>query len=351
MIEKFFRDDLKKFKNYNVLCQNAKIKLDANESFINIMDECKEEIVKTVENINLNRYPESDSLELCSVYSDYLGVPNKNVIAGNGSDQMIQVIINTFIEKGDKVVTLNPEFSMYQYYTEVSGGKNIKVQTDENFKCDISYLIDKVNSENAKIFVFSNPCNPTGAIMDEEDIVKIIRGCNSIVVLDEAYTEFYGKSFIKRFNEFKNLIVLRTCSKIGLAALRIGFLIANDDLMNEIKKVKPPFNVNTVTQKIVSAVFKRKDIVRKNIDEIVAGRNYLYSELSKIKGIKVYPSKANFVLISLPDCEKVNKKLLERGIQVRSFKDERLKNCLRITAGKREENDMLLNAMREILKE
>lgn len=348
MVEKFFREDIKNFKPYEVGQGNYKIKLDANESFIEFPDSIKKQIAEAVTNISFNRYPDPGSKKVCELYSKYVGVNKNNVMAGNGSDELIQIIVNTFLDKGDKVAVVNPDFSMYTVYTEIRGGKVINFDLDSNLKLDVDMLIKNVNRECASILILSNPNNPTGGVIPREDIKRIVEQCGCIVVIDEAYVDFYDDSVVDEINNYENLIVLRTCSKaLGSAALRLGFLITNKFLLDEIKKVKPPFNVNSVTQAIGEVILKNGDFIKESVNNIKAERDYLYENFKKIHGVKAYSTQANFVLIESQDADKINEKLISKGIKIRKFGNGRLKNCLRINAGTREENKGVIDVIKD----
>ena len=343
MIENLFRVDLKDFNNYKTDKDTCSIKMDANESFINFPEELMDDLINEFKNFSFNRYPDSDSEDLCRLYGIYSGVPYKNIMAGNGSDELIQVIVNTFIEKDDKVGVLDPDFSMYSIYTKISGGNIVKFPLNEDFGFEVNKLIEWVNNEKIKILFLSNPNNPTGNIIPYEQLLDLIGSCASIIVVDEAYVEFYGRSVINKINQFNNLIVLRTCSKaFGLASIRLGFLITNEVLMNEVRKAKPPFNVNSITQKIGSIILKNTGIVLKNIETIKYERDNFIPRLKNINGIKVYPTYSNFILIKCKDAGLIREKLFKKGISVRSFDSERLKDYLRINVCSRTENECFL---------
>ena len=227
-------------------------------------------------------------------------------------------------------------------YTRVAGGIPIEFPLGSELELDVEGFISMANSEKVKIVFLSNPNNPTGNIIKRADIIKIIEGCKCIVVIDEAYFEFYGESVVDKIDSYDNLIVLRTCSKIGLAAIRLGFIITNKVLMSELKKVKPPYNVNSITQSITCVILKKPEIIYNNVENILAQRAYLWEKLSNINGIKLYKAKANFILIEIPNALEIKALLLKQSINVRSFTSGKLVNCLRITIGSREENDFLL---------
>ncbi|NNU77261.1 histidinol-phosphate transaminase [Clostridium estertheticum] len=342
MVQDFFRKDLSDFESYSAGKTDYKVRLNANESFSNLDFETRKEIGTVIENSIYNRYPDPDALEVCDLYAKYANVLSINVMAGNGSDECIQIIAHTFLNAGDKVAMQSPDFSMYGLYTKVAGGIPIEFPLGPALELDVDGFISMANNEKVKIVFLSNPNNPTGNIIKREDIIKIIEGCKCIVVIDEAYFEFYGESILDKIDFYENVIVLRTCSKIGLAAIRLGFMITNKILMAELKKVKPPYNVNSITQGISCVILKKTEIIYNNVKNIIAERDYLWEKLSDINGIKLYKAKANFILVEVPNALELKAKLLKQSINVRSFTSGKLVNCLRITIGSREENNCLL---------
>ncbi|MDP4177758.1 MAG: histidinol-phosphate transaminase [Bacillota bacterium] len=357
MVDNLFREDLKDYESYKVEDKGCKVVLDANESFLNFPEELHEQLSQTVKDILYNRYPDAYSSKVCDLYLKYIkdfykvniNINNQNIIAGNGSDELIQMIISAFASEGDNIAIPVPNFSMYKLYGQIAGAVPVEIPLEDDFKTDVNKLSEKVNALNAKVLFISNPNNPTGTIIDDEDLIRIIEKCNCIVVIDEAYGEFYGKTFIDKIMNYDNLIVLKTCSKMGLAAIRLGFLLANNKIMEEIKKVKPPYNVNTVTQEIGALVLKHTDIIKGNINKITAEREYVINELKSINNIKLYPTYSNFVLIEIDNAEKIYNDLIKNGISVRYFGKGQLKNCLRITFGNRTENNSLISRLKENL--
>lgn len=343
MIQDLFRSDLNEFKAYEPSKTDYKVRLDANECFSNLPSEIRTKIGWAIEDSLFNRYPDAGAFEVCDLYAQYANTKSINVMAGNGSDECIQIITNTFLNTGDKVAVQSPDFSMYSLYTKVAGGIPIEFPLDEELKLDVDGFISMANREGVKIVFLSNPNNPTGGIIKREDIIKIIEGCKCIVVIDEAYFEFYGQTIIDMIEIYENLIVLRTFSKVGLAAIRLGFLITNPILMGELKKVKPPYNVNAITQIIASVILIDSQVIYNNVERILIERKFLWQKFSNINGIKLYDAEANFMLIGVEDAKKMKERLLEAGINVRSFTSDTLQNCLRITIGSREENEYLLN--------
>lgn len=357
MLEELFRKDLEKFASYKVEDNNCKVVLDSNESFINIPKDFSNELIKILSDISFNRYPDPLARKVCQEYLNFLSreysnlsdISIENMIAGNGSDELIQIILSTFTKDGDRVIIPSPNFSMYSIYSELAGAQIIDFPSGGNFQVDVDSLIEKTNWEGAKILFISNPNNPTGEVISPFDLVKILENTNAIVVIDEAYGEFYGKTVLDKINKYEHLIVLKTCSKIGLAAIRLGFLITNSRLMNEIKKVKPPYNTNTVTQEIGAFMLSQEEVMHKSIANIIKERSYLFRELSNFENLKIYPSMSNFILVEAEDGKKLYESLVEANVSVRAFKQERLKNCLRITVGSRAENFWLISHLKVIL--
>lgn len=348
MIKELFREDLKDFVPYGIEKENIEVKLDANESFLPFPEELLEELKERVSKALINRYPDPTSSKVCNLYADYLKISPQNIMAGNGSDELIQTILNAFINNKDKVMTLNPDFSVYGLYTRIAKGEAVQFLLDDDFNLDVDKLIDAINLTKPKLIFLSNPNNPVGTVIEKFKLERIIRESNCIVVLDEAYEEFYNNSLVDKVNEFDNLIILRTCSKaVGLAGIRLGFLITNRSLLKEILKVKQPFNVNSITQMIGELILENNHIIKRNTLKILEEREFL---LTKVKELciceRVFETKANFVMFRFKDAEKINEKLLSQKIKVRDFKDERLKNCLRITIGNREENLKLIAALK-----
>lgn len=349
-VKKLFRDDLKTFESYNAKRIDSRIKLHANESPFSLSDTLVSEVKEEIAKCSFNRYPDAMSEELCKKFGEYIGVDYRAVVAGNGSDELIQIIVSTFLDKDDKILILNPEFSMYENYAAISSANIVKFNTDENFTFKPQSVIDKVNNEGIKLFFISNPNNPTGKAYDRDTILDLVKNCNSIVVVDEAYGAFYGESVIKDIDDYENLIVLKTCSKIGGASIRLGFLTAGKILLDEIKKVKSPYNVSTTTEIVGKILLSNKSEIHKKVKYIVSERERVYKELLKISYIeKVYKSSANFILVRTKIAEEIYSKLLEDGVLVRDFGSGVLKDCIRITIGKEEENNYMLDALKNIM--
>lgn len=330
--------------------KNIGIRVNANESYKNISTDELKDILKEVNKFKFNRYPDSDSCDLRDAYSDVIGVDKDNIIAGNGSDEMISLIISSQISRRKTLLTISPDFSMYDFYTSLNDGVVKKYNTEEDGTFSINKFIAFGKKVSPKVIIFSNPNNPTGHVIDSKEIEYVLEAFKeSIVVVDEAYYEFYGQSMIPYIEKYKNLIVTRTLSKAwGLAALRIGFLIANKELIKELNKNKVPYNLNALSQFIGCSILNHPEKILKNVEEIVYERERLYRNLKQIENesgsrIKFYESKANFIFGRCDMKEKVKSFLYEKGILIRYFDDD----SFRITVGSSLENDLILNTIKK----
>jgi histidinol-phosphate aminotransferase len=344
------RKNIEMLKPYNVCEDISTIKLDANENPFNIFDELKEGYINSLMNLSINRYPETNSTSLIEKLSGYVKMKPKNLICGNGSDEIIQVVINTFVDKDDYVVTHTPTFSMYKVFTQIAGGRVLEVQSDDSFNIDEDEIIRLSNENKAKVIFLCNPNNPTGTVIKREAIIKMLDNTSSIVVVDEAYFEFLGESVADKINKYERLIVLRTLSKgFALAGARIGYGIANEEMINLLLKVKAPYNLNVLSHLIGILFLENKDIVLRKIEEIKKERSYLEEELKKVKNIRVFSSGSNFILIKTVNSDKIIKACIEERIGLRDYKDSQLNNCIRITVGTREENEKLISLINKVV--
>jgi len=331
-----------------------KYKLDANESPWDIPDRVKEALArKIMDRANFNRYPDSNSTLLREAIGEYCNVSPNKVIVGSGSDELIQILTTAFVDKGDSVIFPAPSFGMYKIFTLIAGGRPVEIPLDVDFKYSIEAFKSAIYQYKPKLVFICSPNNPTGNIIKANEVLEIAKDFDGIVVVDEAYGEFTQGTAVNLIDKCSNLVVLKTFSKaLGLAGLRIGYSISAPELAKQILKVKPPYNINSFSQQAAIITLENFDIVKKRVHEILKQREFLYQALRDMKGIKVYPSEANFLLIRVPNGNHVWQKLLDRGILVRNFSQSPyLENCLRVTIGGHKANQAVIDAMREIMAE
>lgn len=297
----------------------------------------------------LNRYPDSTQKTLKQKLSVLKNVSADQIAVGNGSDELIDLIIKVFCEpKEDAILMMNPSFAMYGFYASVNGNSVLLLDLDENFEIDKGRFLRMANEKQPKVFFLCSPNNPTGNSV--EDIEFYIRNFNGIVVVDEAYIEFSDKkSCIDLLEKYPNLIVLQTFSKAwGMAGARVGAAYSSKEIIAMINTVKAPYNVNSLSLNRISEAIDRKDLVEQNVKNTLAEMCWLNHELQRLKGIKkIHPSDANFFLVEFEDVEKVYLKLFENEI-LTSKRNPKIPGCIRINAGSREENIRLIETLRTI---
>ena len=340
-----FRD----IKSYSVPETDCKIKLDGNESPFEVIPEIRNEIDKKLLTVQLNRYPDPNVAELKKIVSSFYELPEENVLFGNGSDELIQILIETFTGKSAAVLVPRPTFSMYRLTSQLLNKAVIEIDLEENFDINLEAILMNIEQKDPDLFFFPTPNNPTGNSFSKEKIIKILSSTNGLVVVDEAYFDYHGETFIPYLRDFQNLVVLRTMSKIGFASIRLGILMADPSLVSELNKARLPYNINSLTQVIAEAAFSNYSLLEANFSKIIEEKKLMYDELGKLPGITVYPSDANFFLIKVPDADEYFAELLNRGILVRNFNGSPgLDNCLRVTIGTPYENSEFIKAFSAI---
>lgn len=327
-----------------------RIRLDANECPINLSDEVMSEIKNAMTDIDFNRYPDALATEIVNAFSDFYNINPKYVTAGNGSDELISLTETAFLEKGDKMLVCSPDFSMYQFYSSVCEVICESLIKDDTLQIDVDALIKKINDENIKLVIFSNPCNPTGQGLTREEARKIVNSVSALVILDEAYMDFWSESLIDEVQNYSNLIVFRTASKaVGCAALRLGFAVANEKISRAYKAIKSPYNVNSFSQKAGSIVYKNKELLKNQTEMIVRNTETLYNSLCKVFCDKdkytVYKTCANFVLIKTDKAKEIYDYLKTKSIIIR-FMGE----YIRISCGTEQQNITLVDVLKRYME-
>lgn len=351
-ISDLVRADIKNMEPYEPHLYSNVIRLDANENPHLFPPEVMEEICSQLTQDDFTRYPNPLAQELKASLGKMNGVAPENILVGNGSDELILLILQTFGGPGKRVVIPVPTFSMYKIHGLISGTEPVEVPRNDDFSINEELLIKEMQHPDTRVTFIATPNNPTGNITPAEQIKRLAKATNSLVVVDEAYINFGGSTNLELLKEFPNLIILRTFSKVALAGLRVGYLLANRAVTTELLKVKQPYNVNNFSQIAALMVLKNWSKFKAQVEEIKAERARLETELNNIPGVSVFPSQANFILFKVqvsPD--EVYKKLLERGILIRKGfgRTHGLEYCLRVTVGRQEENDSFLENLKKIL--
>jgi histidinol-phosphate aminotransferase len=323
--------------DYNVGANKNLIYLDANESPF------KNEI---------NRYPDNKHTELKKVVSNIKNVNVNQIVFGNGTDEILDLIVRVFCNPSeDKIITLPPTYGMYDVIAKTNGVENIEIPLKSDFSIDKNEIL-KLSSESTKILFLCSPNNPTGNSFDTNDLTDLIKGFSGIVVVDEAYIDFSSKqSLISLINDNNNLIITQTMSKAyGMAGIRLGMGFSNQKIINYLNKIKPPYNINVLTERKALEELNKIDKIKKNMDLVLNQRKLLISCLEKLDFIdKIYKSDANFILVKVDNADFRYNQLLEKGIIVRNRSNQPLcQNCLRITIGTENENKSLIKILNQL---
>ncbi|MCD5405129.1 MAG: histidinol-phosphate transaminase [Desulfotomaculum sp.] len=342
-------ENIKTLKPYEPHCYNDVIKLDANENPYPLPKKVLDDIAKVLTNISFNRYPDSAALELRERIAGYAGVETRNILVGNGSDEIILNIMLAFGCDKEIVIT-EPTFSVYKIHAQIAKAKPVPVKRDENFNIDIQKLLKA--SKNAAIIVICSPNNPTGSVTSLKEVEFILQNTNALVVVDQAYLEFGGENCIPLVEKYPNLLVLRTFSKaFGIAALRVGYAVASAEIIKLLARVKQPYNLSAFSQVAARIALDHISEFKKQWQRIIDSKVKLFKELSKIQSIKVYPTDANYILFFVGNrAEFIHSELLKRKILIRNLGKD-MPGYLRVSIGTEEENKAFLNSLTSILNE
>jgi len=296
-----------------------------------------------------NRYPDSTQKELKNKLAELKNVLTQQIGVGNGSDELIDLIIKIFCEpKKDSVMIMNPSFAMYKFYASINENKVIALDLDNNFQINKDVFLKISEQEKPKVFFLCSPNNPSGNSI--RDIEFFIKNFDGIVVVDEAYIEFSEqKSCIELLEKYPNLIILQTFSKAwGMAGARVGIAYSSDEIISLINTVKAPYNVNSLSLSKIMQLINYKNIIEENIKNTLSEISRLKNELLNVECVKrVFPTDANFFLIEFNNAEKVYQELLENEI-LTSKRSPQIPDCIRINVGKRDENNKLINVLKSI---
>ena len=348
-IMNFFRNDINALSEYKIFNSKDMVKLDAMENpyDLNIKFEIKGLSSGLV---SLNRYPDADCQSLKDKLRNKYKLDNKyNLIIGNGSDELIQLICLAFLKKENVVLCPAPSFSMYKKISQVLELQFQEVTLREDFSLDIELMLKKIEEFDPAIIFLAFPNNPTGNLWDKKDIDLIIKKANGVVVIDEAYGSFSGESFISEMDNYENLLIMKTVSKIGLAGIRVGYLIGEDYIIKNINKLRLPFNINTLSQKISEFSVENSNYLENQTNDIIKLRELLISKMEGIDKIKVYKSKTNFILFKVLSgkADDIFKSLISKKILIKNMTNTPgLENYLRVTVGSEKENNLFIQSLK-----
>ncbi len=346
------RDDLIGVKPYAVPVTHAPVELDSNENPWNLPEEVIKDVLDTLAGIDFNRYPDIGATWLRQNLADGYQLGPESVTVGNGSNEVILNLLLAFGGPGRKAVLFEPTYSMHDVLCRIASTEAVKVPLGNDFGFSADTAREAFNRDKPDVVFLNSPNNPTGNVISQDDIEQVCRMGDFLVVVDEAYGEFSGKTCLPLIKEYKNLVVVKTFSKaFRLAAARVGYALADSGVITELDKVKLPYNLNGLSLTTAALVWQKRDTVLKKVAEIVEERDRILIRLDELKGAKPFPSYANFILFRTErDANTVFNGLLDKGVQIRNFSSKpHLENCLRVTIGTPEENDAFLVALKESL--
>jgi len=326
------------------------VKLDAMENPYRLPPALQLEIARAVEGAELNRYPDPGAVRLKSCLRQVFEVPpGVELLLGNGSDEIIQMLIMAAARPGAAVLGLDPSFVMFRMIAAFCSVRFAGVPLRADFGLDIERVLESIEREQPALVFVAYPNNPTGNLFDHQAIERLIQAAPGLVVVDEAYHAFAGRSFLPQLETYPNLLVMRTLSKIGLAGLRLGVLAGAGTWLRHIDKVRLPYNVSVLTQIVAERVLAHGDVLAQQAAAITVERTRLVGEMKRIPGVRPYPSDANFVLFRTTGAQPVFDGLKQRGVLVKNLHGSHpaLAECLRVTVGTSEENSRFLDALKQ----
>lgn len=350
--EELVRAEILALKAYSVSDAAGLVKLDAMELPYRLPEALRRELAERLAQAEINRYPDPTGTRLRRALAQRMAVPpGMELMLGNGSDDLIQIVTFTLARPGAVMLIPEPTFVVYRMNATLSGMKLASVPLREDFSLDREAFLAKMRELRPALTFIAYPNNPTGALYPEADVAAVIAAGEGLVVLDEAYHVYAGRSFLPRLPEFPNLAVMRTVSKLGLAGIRLGYLAARPEWIAQFNKVRQVYNVGVLAQVAAEFALEHLDVLEGQAGAVRAERARLGAQLAALGGVTVFPSQANFFLLRVPDAGRTFEGLRRQGVLVRSFHGTHpmLAQCLRVTVGTPEENRILLNALREAL--
>ena len=338
------KQSVKELQPYVVNPVVCSVKLDANEGNKDLF----KDLIKDIgDDFYLNLYPDDNYTQLKEAIVNYIGCKIENISVGNGSSELLDLCVKTFVDTNELILSLDPTFSMYSIYAKIVNSRYIGAGEGNDFTINVDDIIKSIEENDPKLTIICNPNNPTGTTIKRDDVLRIVKSTDNVVIVDEAYMEFSNESVVDEIENYDNLIVVKTMSKaFSMAGIRTGYLIANEELVKTIEKVRPPYNLNSISALLATKALKQKDKMLSYVENLKVEREKIYEKLLDM-GVKAYKSGANFVFFS-SKVDNLAEKLIENDVLIRKF-GGKLDNYYRVTVGSPKENEAFLNAMKKIV--
>ncbi len=353
-IVRWVKSDIRKIGAYHVPDSDGMIKLDAMENPFVWPEKMQLEWAALISAAHVNRYPHPDAPEVKAGIKNVFDIPEGiDLMLGNGSDELIQLIAMAVNGDGRKILAPEPSFVMYKMVAQFVGMDYVGVPLNDQFEINLEVMLRTIEVEKPAVIFLAQPNNPTGNLWGNEKLRRILEAAPGLVVIDEAYTAFTEADYMSWLEDFPNLLIMRTFSKVGLAGLRLGMLFGHEAWIEQINKLRLPYNINSLTQMTAAFALQHYDVLTNQTAEIVRQRKQLSASLSAFGSLQVFPSEANFILVrTAPGLAKsIHESLKNKGILVKSLDGSHpaLNDCLRINVSSSEENQLLVNALTSVL--
>ena len=338
------KQSVKELQPYVVNPVVCSVKLDANEGNKDLF----KDLIKDIgDDFYLNLYPDDNYTQLKEAIVNYIGCKIENISVGNGSSELLDLCVKTFVDTNELILSLDPTFSMYSIYAKIVNSRYIGAGEGNDFTINVDDIIKSIEENDPKLTIICNPNNPTGTTIKRDDVLRIVKSTDNVVIVDEAYMEFSNESVVDEIENYDNLIVVKTMSKaFSMAGIRTGYLIANEELVKTIEKVRPPYNLNSISALLATKALKQKDKMLSYVENLKVEREKIYEKLIDM-GVKAYKSGANFVFFS-SKVDNLAEKLIDNDVLIRKF-GGKLDNYYRVTVGSPKENETFLDAMKKIV--
>lgn len=354
-IEQWLRPEIRALAAYHVPPAAAVVKLDAMENPYRWPAELVAQWQQRMGEVAINRYPDPRGDGIKQRLRSVMSIPDElDVLLGNGSDEIIQILALALAGPGRVLLAPEPGFAMYRLIAEVAGLDYVGVPLDADFDLDQEAMLAAIERHQPALMFLALPNNPTGNVFSGERLQAVVEACPGLVVLDEAYTAFTDADHLQWAERYPNVLVMRTLSKVGLAGLRLGFLIGSPEWLAELDKIRLPYNINVLSQATAEFALEHFDVLRQQTEQLRRDREQMLADLRELDGVDVWPSEANFLLVRCGSpARPIFEALRERGVLIKCLDGSHpaLAGCLRFTVGSAEENARLLTALRAVLAE
>jgi len=352
-VKKLVRQEIQDLSAYPVPNSDGMTKLDAMENPYTWPAVAKEAWSEMLKTLPINRYPDPQAQYVKDELREVMGVSDEfDILLGNGSDEIIQLLAMALAKPGATILAPEPGFVMYKMIATFCGLNYVGVPLTTDFELDEPAMLAAIDSHKPELIFLAQPNNPTGNLWSQESIDKIIEAATGVVVIDEAYTAFTDADYLDLLKQHEHVLIMRTLSKVGLAGLRLGLLVGRSEWLNELDKIRLPYNINILTQASALFALEHYDMLLVQTEQLRVDRLLLARDLDAVKGLEIFPSEANFILVRTPTGMARNwfEELKQRKILIKCLDGghDLLKDCLRITVGTTEQNEQLVAALSEI---